>query len=397
MSEGKASGEVRNASRSREALESSFAKPGLAPAPVGDVLPPSIPDKESSGFAHCAPQSLPAPYARAFKFPFPDFCRLGGDAAERGACDVTYEKLLDDLAKVQVAEGDGEQAAAAAEADNDVIRNDDQVQLHGGNCSLVLSCRKSYVTESDTISEVRLPGSPVSKVSRFPPEGHQDGDDAGARTIFDFGGKQQRRRRRRSQAAAAAAANDDGGGTVAVPLTIFVDTHTVELGLDVCNRSPFLKMLLAAAEEAERGDPANANAKKGIEIEFPHHKLLRAFVTALQEMKAQILGLALPSSQSASLELDGMNVFEVLSCSALLQTPRLQQICELCMTRTMNAHNFSAAVRYATATRREEMLRTCYHFLKQAGLEEWRERRTGGRGEKRDEKRKVGGREMMAD
>jgi len=55
----------------------------------------------------------------------------------------------------------------------------------------------------------------------------------------------------------------------------------------------------------------------------------------------------------------------------------------------MTAHNFSAAVRYSVAANRPPMIRACYHWLKRVGVEEWRERKAGGRGEKRDERRKV--------
>ena len=78
---------------------------------------------------------------------------------------------------------------------------------------------------------------------------------------------------------------------------------------------------------------------------------------------------------NVQLELDGRNVFEVLSCAALLGARSIQRICELCVVRTMTAHNFSAAVRYSVAASRPPMVRACHHWLKRAGVEQWKERR----------------------
>ena len=55
----------------------------------------------------------------------------------------------------------------------------------------------------------------------------------------------------------------------------------------------------------------------------------------------------------------------------------------------MTVHNFTAAVKYAITSDRAPMVRACYHWLKRVGLQEWKERAAGGRGEKRDENRKM--------
>ncbi|GMH82213.1 hypothetical protein TL16_g09184 [Triparma laevis f. inornata] len=159
------------------------------------------------------------------------------------------------------------------------------------------------------------------------------------------------------------------GELVAVPLTIFKDVTTVTIPKATAVSSSYLSSILP--------DPCPTSAD--VTIDFPSHKLQRGFSTTLQYL----------SDAKESLELDGFNVFEVLACAALLEAKGLQRMCELCVLRILSVHNFSAAVRYAVQSDRAPMIRACYHWMKRVGVEEWKERVAGSRGEKRDENRKM--------
>ena len=161
------------------------------------------------------------------------------------------------------------------------------------------------------------------------------------------------------------------GELVAVPLTIFKDVTTVTIPKSTATASSYLSSILPS--------PAPLSPSTAITIDFPSHKLQRAFSTTLQYL----------SDAKESLGLDGFNVFEVLACSALLEAKGLQRMCELCVLRVLSVHNFSAAVRYAVQSDRAPMIRACYHWMKRVGVEEWKERVAGSRGEKRDENRKM--------
>ena len=85
-----------------------------------------------------------------FHFPQPDFCIH--DSGESEGTGSEYSSLLSSLGSSVASPGHPPAASS-------------------------LSCRNSYVTESDeTISEVQIAGSPVQRVSNFPLEGGEDGE-----------------------------------------------------------------------------------------------------------------------------------------------------------------------------------------------------------------------------
>jgi hypothetical protein len=60
------------------------------------------------------------------------------------------------------------------------------------------------------------------------------------------------------------------------------------------------------------------------------------------------------------------------------------------LLRDLPEHDPPTRRRYALSADRAPMVRACYHWLKRVGVEEWKARAAGGRGEKRDESRCVG-------
>lgn len=93
-----------------------------------------------------------------FHFPQPDFCIH--DSGESEGTGSEYSSLLSSLGSSVASPGHPPAASSAT-----------------SKVTLMLSCRNSYVTESDeTISEVQIAGSPVQRVSNFPLEGGEDGE-----------------------------------------------------------------------------------------------------------------------------------------------------------------------------------------------------------------------------
>ncbi|GMI28289.1 hypothetical protein TeGR_g12214, partial [Tetraparma gracilis] len=231
-----------------------------------------------------------------------------------------------------------------------------------------LNCSNSYVSETETMAAVQKLHSPLSK-SKPPPDSSSSSSFWGRSTsptppaADDWSDRSLR----------VVPTPPDSELKMAVPLTIFQSSNTSSHSLSSLLAIPFFAHVLPPSPDGAY--PTQLN------ISFPNHKLLRAFSQSLT-------ALSNPSS-SSSLELDGLHVFEVLAASALLSCKSLQRVCELCVIRTMTVHNFSAAVKYALSADRAPMVRACYHWLKRVGVEEWKARAAGGRGEKRDESRKM--------
>lgn len=109
------------------------------------------------------------------------------------------------------------------------------------------------------------------------------------------------------------------------------------------------------------------------------HRLLHAFALALND--------------DSDCSLTGSNVFEVMGCAALLRREKLRNRCELSIIHHLLSYkNFSGICRYAkmisASLNDDSLLKFCHGFMKRIGVEPWKERNEGSRGQKRDERRK---------
>ena len=286
-------------------VEASSIPPSSPPAPALTSPPLTVPPSSLRSLRSMSLQSPNTDDTTSFTFtlPFPDFCLRNESRPPDNDAKSTFIELLKTVTGI---------ATATATATDTPPPPPNDSPKSPPITLISLTCSNSYVSETETLSAVQKLQSPKSSPTK--PKVLYRGGSAPSSSFFsstptepsaDDTWSEQRALR-------IVPALPESERKMVVPLTIFKNNNTTEYPTKTLSQNPFFKHVLSLAEAH-----SNTTARPStLHIILPNHKLLRAFTIALQEMSAP--------HDTATLELDGMNVFEVLACAALLSTKQLQ-------------------------------------------------------------------------